>query len=130
MLIAFQILGGFVLLIVGSEVLLRGASNLAAMLGMTPLVIGLTVVAFGTSSPELAVSIQSVFSDSANLESKESGRQQLTCRTKEGSQGDAGLLSADCNAVPQHRQRVPVLAGQAAGRPASVSDSRINSAVV
>jgi len=67
MLIALQILGGFVLLIVGSEVLIRGASNLAALLGMTPLVIGLTVVAFGTSSPELAVSIQSVFSDSADV---------------------------------------------------------------
>lgn len=67
MLIALQILGGFALLIVGSEVLVRGASNLAALLGMTPLVIGLTVVAFGTSSPELAVSIQSVFEGKADL---------------------------------------------------------------
>jgi cation:H+ antiporter len=67
MLIAIQILCGFVLLIVGAEVLVRGAVRLAALLGMTPLVIGLTVVAFGTSSPELAVSLQSVFSDSAEL---------------------------------------------------------------
>ena len=61
MFIAFQILAGFLLLIVGAEGLVRGAVRLAALLGMTPLVIGLTVVAFGTSSPELAVSIQSVF---------------------------------------------------------------------
>lgn len=54
-------------MIVGSEVMLRGASNLAALMGMTPLVIGLTVVAFGTSSPELAVSIQSVFAGSPDL---------------------------------------------------------------
>ncbi|MCP4080544.1 MAG: calcium/sodium antiporter, partial [Planctomycetaceae bacterium] len=67
MLIAIQILCGFVLLIVGAEVLVRGAVRLAALLGMTPLVIGLTVVAFGTSSPELAVSLQSVFAGSAEL---------------------------------------------------------------
>lgn len=41
--------------------MVRGASTLAARLGMTPLVIGLTVVAFGTSAPELAISLQSGF---------------------------------------------------------------------
>jgi cation:H+ antiporter len=49
-------LAGFALLIVGAELLVRGASGLAAQMGVSPLVIGLTVVAFGTSAPEAAVS--------------------------------------------------------------------------
>ena len=49
---------GLVLLVAGGELLVRGASTIAAVVGISPLVIGLTVVAFGTSSPELAVSIQ------------------------------------------------------------------------
>ena len=51
-------LAGIALLIAGAEALVRGASRLAAAIGISPLVIGLTVVAFGTSSPELAVSLQ------------------------------------------------------------------------
>jgi cation:H+ antiporter len=54
---------GLVLIVAGAEVLVRGASQLAAMLGISPLVIGLTVVAYGTSAPEMAVSIQSAFSN-------------------------------------------------------------------
>jgi len=54
--IAFLV-GGFVLLVIGGEVLLRGAVALARLLNMTPAIIGLTVVAAGTSVPELAVSI-------------------------------------------------------------------------
>jgi cation:H+ antiporter len=49
---------GLAALVAGGELLVRGASALAALLGLSPLVIGLTVVAFGTSAPELAVSIQ------------------------------------------------------------------------
>jgi len=49
---------GLLLLVVGGELLVRGASSIAGVLGISPLVIGLTVVAFGTSSPELAVSVQ------------------------------------------------------------------------
>ncbi len=48
---------GTVMLIVGAELLVRGASRLAGALGISPLVIGLTVVAFGTSAPEMAVSV-------------------------------------------------------------------------
>ena len=48
---------GFALLYFGGEVLVRGAAGLALRLGLTPLVVGLTVVAFGTSCPELAVSM-------------------------------------------------------------------------
>jgi cation:H+ antiporter len=61
------LVGGLVTLIVGAEFLVRGASRLAAALGISPLVIGLTVVAFGTSSPELAVSVQSAFRGSADV---------------------------------------------------------------
>ncbi|MEZ4396719.1 MAG: calcium/sodium antiporter [Candidatus Krumholzibacteriia bacterium] len=48
---------GLALLVGGGEVLVRGATALARSLGVSPLVIGLTVVAFGTSAPELAVNI-------------------------------------------------------------------------
>jgi cation:H+ antiporter len=46
-------------MLIGAESLVRGSSRLAAMIGVSPLVIGLTIVAFGTSSPELVVSIKS-----------------------------------------------------------------------
>ncbi|AGF76855.1 K+dependent Na+ exchanger related-protein [Desulfocapsa sulfexigens DSM 10523] len=58
---------GLIFLIVGAEALVRGSSRLAAAVGISPLVIGLTVVAFGTSSPELAVSIKSALSNQASL---------------------------------------------------------------
>lgn len=48
---------GLVLLVIGAELLVRGAARLAAGFGVSPLVVGLTIVAMGTSSPELAVSI-------------------------------------------------------------------------
>lgn len=50
---------GLALLIAGADVMVRGAARLAATAGLPPLVIGLTVVAFGTSAPEMAVSVQS-----------------------------------------------------------------------
>lgn len=46
---------GLVLLVGGAEILVRGASRIATAAGIAPLVVGLTVVAFGTSAPELAV---------------------------------------------------------------------------
>ncbi|MEM9264953.1 MAG: calcium/sodium antiporter [Cyanobacteria bacterium P01_F01_bin.13] len=63
---AFLIVG-IVVLVVGADFLVRGASNLAAMASISPLVIGLTVVAFGTSAPELAVSLHATFNDQAQL---------------------------------------------------------------
>lgn len=48
---------GFLLLYYGAEWLVKGSSSLARSLGVTPIVIGLTVVAFGTSTPELVVSL-------------------------------------------------------------------------
>jgi cation:H+ antiporter len=49
---------GLALLLVGADLLVRGATSLALRMGITPLVVGLTVVAFGTSSPELVVSVK------------------------------------------------------------------------
>jgi cation:H+ antiporter len=62
-----MLLSGIVFLIGGAEVLVRGASNLASAAGVSSLVVGLTVVAFGTSSPELAVSVMSAYKGQADL---------------------------------------------------------------
>ncbi len=62
-----SIVGGLLLLLVGGEFLVRGASRLAVALRISPLVIGLTVVAFGTSAPELAVSVQSALSGNPDV---------------------------------------------------------------
>jgi cation:H+ antiporter len=62
-----RLLAGLALLVLGAEWLVRGASRLAARAGVSPLVIGLTVVAYGTSAPELAVSVGSTFSGQADL---------------------------------------------------------------
>lgn len=58
---------GLVVLLLGAELLVRGASRLAIGFGISPLVVGLTVVAFGTSSPELAVSIGAALSGQADI---------------------------------------------------------------
>lgn len=67
MAVALYLVGGMIALTFGAEVLVRGASRLAAMVRISPLTIGLTVVAFGTSAPELAVSVQSAFTGQADL---------------------------------------------------------------
>lgn len=61
------LLGGFVCLLLGAEWLVRGAASLAARLGLAPIVIGLTVVAFGTSAPELAVSVGAALSGTNDM---------------------------------------------------------------
>jgi cation:H+ antiporter len=58
---------GLVFLVVGAELVVRGAAALAAAVGVSPLVIGLTVVAIGTSAPELAVSIQAALNHQGDL---------------------------------------------------------------
>ncbi|WP_366556459.1 calcium/sodium antiporter [Aquibaculum sediminis] len=52
------LLGGLILLLAGGELLVRGSVQVAAALGVSPLVIGLTLVGFGTSTPELVTSVQ------------------------------------------------------------------------
>ncbi len=59
--------GGLALLLGGAELLVRGASRLAARFSVPPLVIGLTVVAYGTSAPELAVSLQAAAAGQADI---------------------------------------------------------------
>jgi len=58
---------GVVALVVGANWLVQGASKLAGNVGIQPLVIGLTVVAFGTSAPELAVSVASAAADAPEI---------------------------------------------------------------
>ncbi len=55
------VIGGLIMLVGGGEALVGGATRLAERLGMKPLLIGLTVVAFGTSVPELFVSLTAAF---------------------------------------------------------------------
>ncbi len=62
-----QILGGFVLLFVGGEFVVRGAVALANRFGVSPLVIGLTIVGFGTSLPELWVSLNAALGGSPGI---------------------------------------------------------------
>ncbi|MFP8844765.1 calcium/sodium antiporter [Shewanella baltica] len=67
MLITLSIIGGFIILTLGAEALVRGASSIALRLGITPLIIGLTIVAFGTSAPELAVSVKSALAGNSGI---------------------------------------------------------------
>ena len=61
------LIAGIVLLTLGAEMLIRSASALAAAAGISPLVIGLTVVAYGTSAPELVVCLQAAFSGQSDI---------------------------------------------------------------
>jgi len=58
---------GLGLLTIGADILVKGAATLAGSFGIAPLIIGLTVVAFGTSAPELAVSINSSFQGQSDI---------------------------------------------------------------
>jgi len=59
--------GGLVALVLGADALVRGASRLALAFGISPLVVGLTIVAFGTSAPEMAVTVGAVAQGSTEL---------------------------------------------------------------
>jgi cation:H+ antiporter len=62
-----SLLGGLGLLYIGAQTLIKGGTGLALRLGLTPLVIGLTVIAYGTSSPEMVVSLQAVLSGNGGI---------------------------------------------------------------
>ncbi|HSC00487.1 MAG TPA: calcium/sodium antiporter [Burkholderiaceae bacterium] len=102
-------MAGLTLLVLGAEFLVRGASKLALSAGISPLVVGLTVVAFGTSSPELAVSVQAAVS----------GRNDLAVGNVVGSNifnvlfilGASALISRLVVARQLVRQEVPVMIG-------------------
>jgi cation:H+ antiporter len=61
------VVGGLVLLVIGAQSLVRGASKLAVALGIPPLLVGLTIVSYGTSAPELAVSVQSALAGNTGI---------------------------------------------------------------
>ncbi len=61
------LIGGLIALAAGGEVLVRGASRLAERAGISPLIVGLTVVAFSTSAPELAVTLQAAYMGQPDL---------------------------------------------------------------
>jgi len=62
-----SLVGGFILLIIGGEFLVRGAVRTAERLGVSPLLIGLTLVGFGTSAPEMAISVQAALDGSPGI---------------------------------------------------------------
>lgn len=61
------VLGGLILLLVGGEALVRGAVSVARKLNISELVIGLTLVGFGTSVPELVTSLQAIEKDAVGI---------------------------------------------------------------
>jgi cation:H+ antiporter len=66
MILTFLFLG-FVFLTVGADILVQGASDLAETLGISPLIVGLTIVAFGTSAPELAVNLNAAWTGNPDI---------------------------------------------------------------
>ena len=71
---------GFALLVWGADKFVAGASALARRLGVSPLLVGLTIVAFGTSAPELAVSVTAAIQGPTKSRSATwSARTSLTC---------------------------------------------------
>ena len=67
MLAAWYLMGGMIALVAGAEFLVRGATSMAQLLRISPLVIGLTIVAYGTSTPELAVSVVATLQGSGDI---------------------------------------------------------------
>ena len=67
MAVWLPLIGGLVLLVAGGDLLVRGAVRVAERLGVSPLVIGLTLVGFGTSTPELVTSVQAALAGSPGI---------------------------------------------------------------
>ncbi len=67
MIMYLNLVGGLILLLIAGDLLVRGAIALATRLGIPPLVIGLTIVSFGTSAPELIISLDAAFQGAAGI---------------------------------------------------------------
>ncbi|MEM9221864.1 MAG: calcium/sodium antiporter [Pseudomonadota bacterium] len=67
MILALQIVGGFVGLLIGGELLVRGASAIAVRLGISPLVVGVVIVGFGTSAPELVTCLRAALAGAPGI---------------------------------------------------------------
>lgn len=66
-MLALSLIGGLLLLIAGGELLVRGSVRVAERLGVSPLLIGLTLVGFGTSTPEMVTSVQAAMIGSPGI---------------------------------------------------------------
>ncbi len=106
---ALMFVGGLVLLVAGANALVRGASKLALAFGISPLVVGLTIVAFGTSAPEVAVSVGAVLD----------GRTDIAIGNVVGSNifnvlfilGASALITPLVVNIQLIRQEVPIMLG-------------------
>lgn len=67
MMMYLHLIGGLLLLLIAGDLLVRGAIALATRLGIPPLIIGLTIVSFGTSAPELIISLKAAFSGAGGI---------------------------------------------------------------
>ena len=67
MITTLEIIGGFVLLLFGAEYLVRGAVGLAQRFKVSPMLIGMTIVAYGTTAPELVVSVEASLRGAAGI---------------------------------------------------------------
>jgi cation:H+ antiporter len=67
MLTYFLLIVGLVILVVGGDILVRGAVSIAEQFSISPLIIGLTIVSLGTSAPELFISVQAALAGSGGL---------------------------------------------------------------
>ncbi|WP_454084484.1 calcium/sodium antiporter [Georgenia sp. Marseille-Q6866] len=106
---ALLLLGGFAVLVVGGELLVRGAGALARSIGMSPLIVGLTVVSFATSAPELAVTVDATLSGSPGLAVGNVVGSNITNVLL--VLGAAGLILPIAVRRPVIRQDVPVMVG-------------------
>ncbi|MEQ9316377.1 MAG: sodium:calcium antiporter, partial [Henriciella sp.] len=66
-MLILSIAAGLLLLLIGGDLFVRGAVGVAKRLGVSPLLIGLTLVGFGTSTPELVTSLQAALSGSPGV---------------------------------------------------------------
>jgi cation:H+ antiporter len=115
---------GLVLLVFGAELLIKGAARLASNFGVPALVIGLTVVAFGTSAPELAVSVKAAYA----------GQAELAIANVVGSNifnvlvilGIAAIISPLIISHQLIRQDVPIMVGVTLLAVAMAQDGNIN----
>jgi cation:H+ antiporter len=106
---ALLFVGGLILLVIGANALVRGASKLAMSFGISPLVVGLTIVAFGTSAPEVAVSVGAVLD----------GRTDIAIGNVVGSNifnvlfilGISALIAPLVVNIQLIRQEVPIMLG-------------------
>lgn len=100
---ALLLLVGFVTLLVGAELLVTGAENLAKTFGVSDLVIGLTIVAVGTSLPELAVSVVSALRGEAGIAvGNVIGSNVFNLLAVVGAAGLAGPGPLDASVLSQH----------------------------